>query len=415
MATLRKRPKNIRDARRPRKALRRVSPPTPEVGVGHWSFVPLTWAAIAGGGLSLLLGYRYGWDETQAAGVLALVVVAFAAALTLGRVRYRVELALGEENVTVGERAFGRIDVENASKRRLWASTLELPVGSGRAEFSLPSLGSGQTHEELFAVPTKKRAIITIGPVKSVRTDPLGLARREVVWTEAQQLYVHPKTVLLRGAAAGVLRDLEGQTLKTVTDNDMNFHALREYVPGDDRRAIHWKSSARNQSLMVRQFEDTRRTHTAIVFEDSHARWTDDTSFELGVSVFASLGVNTIRGEGDRTLLVSDQVLLSATPRSLLDATSGIEPDTGAASSFAAEHVARYAQDCSLAFIVMGRSTDSAQLRQEMRSLPPGVRAVVFQCEAGVEAHVQTHRLVTYASIGRLEELPRVLRQAVTA
>ncbi len=383
--------------------------------MGHWSFVPLAWAALGGAGFSLFLGYRYGWAEVQAAGVFALVVVAFAAALTLGRARYRIELALGEENVTVGERAFGRIDVENASKRRLWASMLELPVGSGRAEFSLPSLGSGQTHEELFAVPTRKRAIIIVGPVKSVRTDPLGLARREVVWTEAKHLYVHPQTVLLRGAAAGVLRDLEGQTLRTVTDNDMNFHALREYVPGDDRRAIHWKSSARNQSLMVRQFEDTRRTHTAIVFEETQSRWNDDASFELGVSVFASLGVNTIRGDGDRTLLVSDRVLLSATPKSFLDSTSAIEPAVGESSSCGAEHLARYAQDCSLAFIVTGGSVDSAQLRQEMRNLPPGVRAVVFRCEAGIEAQIRTHRLVTYARIGSLEELPRVLRQAVSA
>jgi hypothetical protein len=166
---------------------------------------------------------------------------------------------------------------------------------------------------------------------------------------------------------------------------------------------------------MVRQFEDTRRTHTAIVFEETQSRWNDDASFELGVSVFASLGVNTIRGDGDRTLLVSDRVLLSATPKSFLDSTSAIEPAVGEASSCGAEHLARYAQDCSLAFIVTGGSVDSAQLRQEMRNLPPGVRAVVFRCEAGIEAQIRTHRLVTYARIGSLEELPRVLRQAVSA
>ena len=31
--------------------------------------------------------------------------------------------------------------------------------------------------------------------------------------------------------------------------SDLAFHALREYVPGDDLRHVHWRSSAKADTL----------------------------------------------------------------------------------------------------------------------------------------------------------------------
>ena len=49
--------------------------------------------------------------------------------------------------------------------------------------------------------------------------------------------------------------------------SDLAFHALREYQPGDDRRYVHWRSSAKHGRLLVRQFLDTRRSHLAVVVD----------------------------------------------------------------------------------------------------------------------------------------------------
>ena len=73
---------------------------------------------------------------------------------------------------------------------------------------------------------------------------------------------MHPLLVSLAGASSGLLRDLEGQATRDLSDSDLSFHALRDYVAGDDRRYIHWRTTARRGSLMVKQFEDTRRTTT---------------------------------------------------------------------------------------------------------------------------------------------------------
>ena len=40
---------------------------------------------------------------------------------------------------------------------------------------------------------------------------------------------------------------------------DGEFYGLRDWQPGDSRRLIHWRTSARRGGLMVRQFEQPRR------------------------------------------------------------------------------------------------------------------------------------------------------------
>ena len=136
-----------------------------------------------------------------------------------------------------------------------------------------------QVHEDLFTIPTARRAVIVVGPVRSVRADPLHLLRRQVLWTEPEDLFVHPRTVALAGSAAGFIRDLEGMPTTELSSADVSFHALRDYVPGDDRRHIHWKTTARTNKLMVRQFEETRRAHLAISLSIN----TDEYASEAGI------------------------------------------------------------------------------------------------------------------------------------
>lgn len=386
------------------------------IGVRTMAFSPVAWAAGLGGIAAMIAGHAYNWMEVKAAGIFGIVCLLIALLLTVGRSSFHVDLHLAEDEVRVGQRAFGRINVTNTGRRRTLPVLIELPVGKAQADFSVPTLAVNAQHEELFAIPTRKRAVIDVGPVRSVRSDPLGMIRREVVWTSVEKLYVHPNTVPLDGPASGVVRDLDGQTLRTVTDNDMNFHALREYVPGDDRRSIHWKTSARNQKLMVRQFEDTRRTHVALVLDTRSSQWLDELSFELGVSVFASFGVNTIRNAMERSAFASRDELRTTTPIQFLNATSSIELNSSTPENDLADGcaiIAREARNASLAVVVTGTNTPLAQLREEATALPPGLRVVFLRCEQGIEEKVRTHQQVSFIEVGTLEHLPKVLRSAV--
>ena len=87
--------------------------------------------------------------------------------------------------------------------------------------------------------------MIAVGPATTRRGDPLSIFSRDVTWTGVREVLVRPPMVPLETLGAGLLRDLEGVTTDAVSPSDLAFHALREYVPGDDLRHVHWRSSAK--------------------------------------------------------------------------------------------------------------------------------------------------------------------------
>lgn len=375
----------------------------------------LGWLMVLFALLGIFVGRHYGWEELIVGGTVIAGVFLLSILLTIGRSTYAVSLDLADNRVTVGERALGRVEVRNVGKGWLLPAQIELPVGAGAASFTLPGMSAGAKHEEVFAVPTARRAVVTVGPVWSVRGDALGLVRRQVQWTDSQQLFIHPQTVSLRGVRAGLMRDLEGEATRTISENDMSFHALREYVPGDDRRNIHWRTSARIQKLMVRQFEDTRRTHTALAMSTEPTEFSSEDEFELAITLLASIGVHSIREGLDLTVLAGREELFSQTPARLLDGCAGI--------GFAAEAdddvrplahtLALAVPSASMAVLITGSTTSSTDLRSSGRHIPAGVRTVFVSCKPGAELGLQTIGQLSMATIGDAKDLPRLLIKLV--
>lgn len=375
---------------------------------------PLGWGTAVVAVLGLVVGRWLGWLEAAAVGAALAAVLAVSALMVLGRSRFGVVLDLADRRVRVGERAVGRVEVSNAGRRRSLPARIELPVGSSVAELAVPGLAPGAAHDELFAVPTSRRAVVVVGPVRSVRGDPFGLVRRSVRWTSPVELFVHPLTVGLTGSGSGVLRDLEGQSTRDLSDSDLSFHALRDYVAGDDRRYIHWRTTARRGSLMVKQFEDTRRTQTVIALATDPRDYADDDEFELAVSVVASLAVHTIREQRDLAVLAGPGALRVQTPPLLLDDCARLtQADGGAGAALLGRRVARETPDVSVAILVTGSAVDDTTLRLGARYVPAGTRTVVVRCQRGAEVAVRTQGTLSMATAGALSDLPRMLRRVV--
>ena len=358
------------------------------------------------------LGHTRGWIElTVPAGALAAALVA-GLLLSVGRSTYEVDLEMSDHRVTVGDRAVGRIVVRNVSRRRLLPARIELPVGKGSADFPLPSLGPGGAHEELFAIPTTRRAVVTVGPVRSVRGDPLGMIRRRLQWTGGIDLYVHPKLVSLNGAASGVLKDLEGQATRVISDSDLSFHALRDYVAGDDRRHIHWRSTARMNRLMVRQFEDTRRTHTVLAMSTDPDDYADADEFEIAVATLASIGMQAIRDERELTVLAGGGRLRAGTAGRLLDDVAALEAAPGLHDSTElGRWVAHDVPDATVAILIAGSVPSMSDLRASAMHIPAAVRTLILVVEAGSDGEAATHDRLSLARIGSLMDLPGILRR----
>ncbi|WP_246464907.1 DUF58 domain-containing protein [Ruania alkalisoli] len=376
-----------------------------------WVTLP-AWMCVLLGIGAWIAGAVLGWLELVVLGAALVATFVVCGFFAIGRHPYAITLRLRDGRVVAGERAMGGIEVRNTSSGPVMPARLELPVGPNLARFALPALRAGGEHDELFAIPTERRAVLVVGPVRSVRGDPFGLIKRSVQWTQPEELYVHPRTVPLGPASAGALHDLDGHASREITSSDLQFHALREYVPGDDRRYVHWRSSARVGTLMVRQFEESRRTHLVTALSVHGHDYADADEFELAVSVVGSLGLHTIRSESELTSMTQLGTLSHTSARDLLDTLTRLDTvrSPGRLSDLA-RLVTREVAGATVAVLVCGSAVGPDQIRAAGAVLPVGVRALAVQCRTGAE--VSAHRLgaVTALELGRLEDLPRGFRR----
>lgn len=383
------------------------------------------WLVLAVAVVSFAIAWGLGWIELAFVGATLLAALLVAIPFVFGRVRYRVAIELQPRRVVAGERALGRLAVQNLGDAPSVPSQLELPVGAGLAEFVIPAIAPGGEHEELFAVPTQRRAVIVAGPAASVRGDQLGLLRREVRWTDPVELFVHPVTARLKPSAAGLVRDLEGEVTRTITNNDISFHALRAYEPGDALRNVHWRTSARTGQLMVRQYEETRRSQLLLVQPTRADHYASDAEFELAVSVLASLGVQVIR-DATRLAVATDRLTLNtATPTALLDDTSRIEPvgDLGAARAATGDgaptatvrdlvrEAARRIPAPSVVIVVAGSRTPVAEFRAVEPVFGADTQVIAFRAEVGASSRIARVGESTVVTVGALDELSRLVRR----
>ncbi|HIZ34387.1 MAG TPA: DUF58 domain-containing protein, partial [Candidatus Ruania gallistercoris] len=187
---------------------------------------------------------------------------------------------------------------------------------------------------------------------------------------------------------------------------------LREYVPGDDRRYVHWRSSARVGELMVRQFEETRRTHLVTALSVNERDYGDEDEFELAISAVGSLGLHTLGTESELSALTQHRAINVRSPRALLDDLTRLDSARlpGGVVDLA-RSVTRDAMRATIAIVVCGSAVSPHQIRAAGAVLPSGVRALAIQCRMGAE--MRAHRLgaVTVLELGTLEDLPRGFRR----
>lgn len=380
---------------------------------------PLGWVMLGVIPVAFIVGYRLGWIELVVVGWAGLVLVAVAAVYLIGRAPFRVELSLLHRRVVVAEPARGIVDVVNPSGRRVLGVKIEIPVGQGLAELAMPSLRRGGAFMHDFAVPTLKRGIVPVGPVRTVRADPVGLVRRELVWTDTVELMVHPRTIGVPSTSTGLIRDLEGTPTTDLTSSDVAFHALREYQNGDERRYIHWKSTAKTGTFMVRQFEQTRRSHLVVALTLATGDYATEDEFELAVSVAGSLGVRAIRDGRTVSVVVSTitpefakrktlavRALATHVPARLLDDLSVVDV---AASALGIRDIARVAADdvagISVAFLICGSRVTPAELRAASHAFPLGVEVVAIVCDPDAVPGFKRVAGLSVLTIGYLEDL----------
>ncbi|QTV80229.1 DUF58 domain-containing protein [Microbacterium sp. NIBRBAC000506063] len=379
-------------------------------------FRPITWILVILAAVLGIAGAILGWWELTVVALVIGITVALCALFLVGRTAYDVTLDLARTRVVVGERAVGALTLSNRGTRAILPSRVVLPVGSGRGEFGIHRLAAGEQAEELFAIPTQRRGVVKVGPVSVVRGDPLGLFERAHRRDDPVDLYVHPRTVLFEGQSLGFLRDLEGLPATDLSRDDVSFHALNEYQPGDDLRHVHWRSTARTGKMMVRQYEETRRSHFVIGLSLSQADYATDGELELAISAAGSIGLRALADSQRVEVRVQGRSLPADTGKRLLDSLSMLEPSKPREGGIAelGGIVAATMPLASVVVLVCGSRVSSENLRLACSRLPFGARVLaVVADESAASPALRRIADADVVTVGTLDQLPLALHRVL--
>jgi uncharacterized protein (DUF58 family) len=228
-----------------------------------------------------LIGLGAGFTVMALLGLLSVVV---RAPVTLDRSVYPTEVA------RYGT-CTGTLRVRHAG--RGWPLNLDADerVGGEMLPIRVPRLKPGQANEVDYPIPTVRRGVLVVGPLQLRRRGLAGLAVSDVALGEPIEVRVLPRTLPVSGMPAGVRRGQLG-TDERVDNGGTNLVSLREYLPGDDLRRLHWATSARSGTLMIREDADPARPHLAVLLDDRAESYRHaEVDFEDAVEVACSLAV----------------------------------------------------------------------------------------------------------------------------
>ncbi|WP_413316442.1 DUF58 domain-containing protein [Agrococcus sp. 1P02AA] len=380
------------------------------------AITPWGWTLLAAVVVGIVLARALGWAEGLVAAVAAAVVLLAAVPWIVGERWARARIGLSAERVPVGADALALIEVSRPT-RAATPSQVDLDVGGVEAVLEIAPIEVGGRLVRSVPLDTSRRGLRTVGPATIMRTDPFGALERRHRLTETRTLVVHPRVVRLPGGAGGIVRDLDGEAAAERTADDVSFHSLREYSPGDDRRLVHWRSSAKHGSLLVRQFEPSRRADTLIVLS-TRADEYDGDDFELALSLVGTLGLAAMTDRRRLRIVESPgtergeaQTIDAATRERLLDALAVLEPRREHGIS-AAARASRGAAPGSLAWLITGSTVPPRTLRTAANGMPAGVVSVVVRAAVGALPSRSRLGDADVVTVGAIEDLSRGIGQS---
>lgn len=374
-------------------------------------FTPAGRAVLLLGAVTGSVAQAGGYDEFRLIAVMCWLLLVVALVLVALPLRVRAQLELRPTHTIAGETGTGVLRVTNLRWAPMYHPLVSVPLDAERdgerVHVRLPVLRRGEEVVEHFDVPAVRRGVLQVGPAGARRTDPLGFFQRHAAWTSRVELYVRPRMVGVESLGPGSVRDLEGTPSDEVSMSDLSFHALREYVVGDDLRHVHWRSSARTGRLHVRQYHDTRRSHAVVLVDDTRSAYADPEDFELALQIAASVVMRVALDEFDLSLVCGPQQL-TGPAHQVLDAFCLSETAPGDLL-LSARTAAHLAPDASQLIVVSGGRVDPDLLVEARRAFPDDVRFLAFRADPAGDPQAPVAHGTQQLTVTALERLPGLL------
>lgn len=112
-----------------------------------------------------------------------------------------------------------------------------------------------------YKVRPLARGVYRYGAINAYVRGPMQLVERRFTLDNAKEVAVYPSYLQLRKYELLAINDrltLAGVKKVRRIAQQSEFERIKEYVPGDDRRTVNWKATARRGRLMVNQYQDEK-------------------------------------------------------------------------------------------------------------------------------------------------------------
>jgi uncharacterized protein (DUF58 family) len=287
-------------------------------------------AALIAGVVALAMGLSLDWlsFDLIGLGLLAVVVLGFAAVARPSRLV--IDREIQPPRVPKGSPAIAFLTFANRGRRTVPVAVATQPFGAQRVRTVIPKLRGGERGTRAYRLPTTRRGIFDVQPVEVTRRDSFELFRLSRKHGVAERIWVYPRVLGFRTLPTGQTRHLEGPSSDTSPQGNITFHRLREYVAGDDLRLVHWRSSARAGTLLVKHNVDTSQPYSVVIFDQRPSLYTEE-SFEQAVDIVASVLVTSAANKAPVELRLTDGTVIGG-PRvrdvtALIDHLTGVTAD----------------------------------------------------------------------------------------
>ncbi|MDO6518901.1 DUF58 domain-containing protein [Zobellia uliginosa] len=138
----------------------------------------------------------------------------------------------------------------------------ELPVQFQKRDFEYKTqLKKGEKREHRYTVRPVERGEYVFGHLNIYASSPLRIIKRRFVFQKDQMVPVYPSIIQMQQydflAMNNRLTEVGLKKIRRI-GHTQEFEQIKEYVLGDDYRTVNWKATAKNNQLMVNQYQDER-------------------------------------------------------------------------------------------------------------------------------------------------------------
>lgn len=265
-------------------------------------------------GLLVLAGStaQAGWLFVLAAGVAGLVGGSILLPQRLGSFELTRDLPA---RAVAGHDVAVTIGVRNTSRRSLPLARIEdLFLGLEEASYVSERLAGGGSSEARSMRRASRRGVFEGGEMRLRSGTPFGFVVASKRVAVASKMVVVPSWVELSSfpilEPASAPHDVLHERARTGAGEE--YLGVRAYRPGDPKRFVHWRSSARAGTLVVREFEEHIHAPVSLVVAGADAGTAPDSAFEAIVRAAASIGDYALRtGHPIQIVMAGDEGIRS--------------------------------------------------------------------------------------------------------